>query len=120
MAPKFLSKLNKFSVPQNATLFTIIPIWVVFIVGFCITELGFGGSAGSSLYERLLCFSGFTGTLCWVGILWSQVIFRKRLKQRGYDANECLTVKAQLFPALAWISIIIQVAAMIFLVFEDW
>ncbi|NLF46728.1 MAG: hypothetical protein GX578_00245, partial [Clostridiales bacterium] len=40
--------------------------------------------------------------------------------QRGYDANECLTVKAQLFPALAWISIIIQVAAMIFLVFEDW
>ena len=120
MAPKFLSKLNRFNVPYNATLFTIIPIWVVFIVGFCITELGFGGSAGASLYERLLCFSGFTGTLCWVGILWSQVIFRKRLKQRGYDANECLTVKAQLFPALAWISIIIQVAAMIFLVFEDW
>ena len=25
MAPKFLSNLNRFSVPQNATLFTIIP-----------------------------------------------------------------------------------------------
>lgn len=120
MAPKFLSNLNKYNVPQNATIFTLIPIWIVFVLGFCITELGFGGEAGASLYERLLCFSGFTGTLCWVGILWSQALFRKKLKARGYDPQECLTVKAQLFPALCYFSIILQVAAMVCLVFEDW
>jgi len=119
MAPKFLSRLNKFSVPQNATIFTIVPIWAVFILGFCITELGFGGESGASLYERLLGFSGFTGTLCWIGILWSQCIFRRRLRKNGYDPEESLTVKARWYPGLAYFSIILQIAAMALLVFQD-
>lgn len=119
MAPKFLSKLNKFSVPQNATIFTIIPIWIVFLLGFAVEQLGMLGSGGSTLYATLLGLSGFTGTLCWVGICWSQVVFRRKLKKRGYDPQECLTVKAQLYPALSYFAIILQIAAMILLIIED-
>jgi len=119
MAPKFLSNLNKFNTPQNATLFTIIPIWLVFLMGFASDELGLWGEGGLPLYANLLGISGFTGTLCWVGICLSQVIFRKKLIARGYDPNEVLTVKARWYPGLAYFAIVLQIAAMILLVFED-
>ena len=119
MAPQFLSRLNVFNVPHNATVFTIIPCWLVFLLGFMVEQLGMLGEGGNTLYATLLGLSGFTGTLCWVGICWAQVIFRKKLKQRGYDPNECLTVKAQLFPGLAYFAIIVQIAAMILCIFED-
>ncbi len=119
MAPKFLSNLNIFNTPQNATIFTIIPIWLVFLLGFASDELGLWGEEGLPLYANLIGISGFTGTLCWVGICMSQVIFRKKLKERGYDPNEVLTVKAKWYPGLAYFAIILQIAAMILLVFED-
>ena len=119
MAPKFLSNLNVFNVPHNATVFTIIPCWLVFLLGFMVEQLGMLGEGGNTLYATLLGLSGFTGTLCWVGICWAQCIFRKKLKARGYDPNECLTVKAQLFPGLAYFAIIVQIAAMILCIFED-
>jgi amino acid permease len=71
------------------------------------------------MYIALIGIAGFTGTLCWVGILYSQILFRKRLKQRGYDPLSVLTVKAKWFPGLAWFAIIIQVAAMVLLIFEE-
>jgi amino acid permease len=77
----------------------------------------FGGD-GNPMYIALIGIAGFTGTLCWVGILYSQIVFRNKLKKRGYDPKTALTVKAVGYPALAWISIIIQVAAMILLIFE--
>ncbi len=118
MAPKFLSKLNRFNVPQNATLFTLIPIWFVFLLGFAVDILGWwGGELG--LYTALVGIAGFTGTLCWVGILFSQIRFRSRLKERGYDADEVLIVKAKWYPWLAWVSIIVQIAAMILICFEE-
>lgn len=119
MAPKFLSNLNRFNTPQNATIFTIVPIWIVFLLGFASDELQWWGENGLPLYANLLGISGFTGTLCWVGICWSQVIFRKKLKERGYDPNEVLTVKARWYPGLAYFAIALQVGAMILLVFED-
>lgn len=118
MAPKFLSNLNRFNVPQNATIFTLVPIWFVFILGFGIQELGWwGGELG--LYTALVGISGFTGTLCWVGILYSQILFRKRLKKDGYDPQKVLTVKAKWFPWLEYFAIVIQIFAMILIVFED-
>jgi AAT family amino acid transporter len=119
MAPKFLSNLNKYNTPQNATIFTIIPIWLVFLLGFASDELGLWGEGGLPLYANLLGISGFTGTLCWVSICWSQFVFRKKLKARGYDPNEVLTVKARWYPGLAVFSIVIQIGGMIMLLFED-
>ena len=118
LAPKWLSDLNRFNVPQKATIFTLVFIWFVFLFSFMIEELGMLGGEGNTLYIALIGIAGFTGTLCWVGILYSQIVFRKRLKMRGYDPNEALTVKAQWFPGLAWFAIIIQVAAMVLLIFE--
>lgn len=119
MAPKFLSNLNRFNTPQNATIFTIVPIWLVFLLGFASDELGLWGSEGLPLYANLLGISGFTGTLCWVGICISQVLFRKKLKARGYNPDEILTVKAKWYPGLAYFAILLQIGAMILLVFED-
>jgi AAT family amino acid transporter len=118
LAPKFLSKLNKYSTPQNATLFTLVFVWAVFIISFLTSEIGLMGGEDNMLYTALVGIAGFTGTLCWVGILFSQIRFRKRLKECGYDPKEALTVKAALFPALEWFAIILQVAAMILLIFE--
>jgi len=119
MAPKFLSKLNKYNTPQNATIFTIVPIWIVFLLGFASDELGMWGEGGLPLYANLLGISGFTGTLCWVGICMSQFKFRKKLKERGYDPNEILTAKARWYPGLAIFSAIVQIGGMVLLVFED-
>lgn len=119
MAPKFLSKLNHFNTPQNATIFTIVPMWIVFILGFASDELGLWGDEGLPLYANLLGISGFTGTLCWVAICWSQVVFRKKLKERGYDPNEILTVKARWYPGLAYFCNVIMIGAMLLLVFEE-
>ncbi|MDR0596145.1 MAG: amino acid permease [Clostridiales Family XIII bacterium] len=117
LAPKFLSKLNRHSTPQNATLFTLAFIWVVFVLSFVVTKGGME-EGDSPLYSALVGISGFTGTLCWVGILYSQIRFRKKLKERGYDPKESLTVKAAWFPVLEWFAIILQVAAMVLLIFE--
>jgi AAT family amino acid transporter len=118
LAPKWMSDLNRFNVPQKGTIFTLVFIWFIFLFSFLITELGMMGGESNTLYIALIGIAGFTGTLCWVGIVYSQIMFRKRLKERGYDWKESLTVKAQWFPGLAWFAIIIQVLAMILLIFE--
>lgn len=118
MAPKFLSNLNRFNTPQNATIFTIIPVWLVFLLGFASNQLGLWGEGGLPLYASLIGISGFTGTLCWVGICWSHVAFRRKLKARGYDAGEVLTLKAKWYPGLAYFAIIIQIAAMALLALQ--
>lgn len=120
LAPKFLSKLNKFHVPQNATLFTIIPIWVVFVIGYALDTLNLMGESGLNFYLRLIGLSGFTGTICWVAICWSQIVFRKRLKERGYSIDTALTVKARWYPGLAYFSTIVMIAALIAMFVEDW
>jgi|GEM_PF-75132 len=118
LAPKWLSDLNRFNVPQKGTIFTLVFIWFIFLFSFLITELGMMGGENNTLYIALIGIAGFTGTLCWVGIVYSQIVFRRRLKERGYDWKTSLTVKAQWFPGLAWFAILIQILAMILLIFE--
>ena len=118
LAPKWLSDLNRFNVPQKGTIFTLVFIWFIFLFSFLIEQLGMLGGESNTLYIALIGIAGFTGTLCWVGIVYSQIAFRKRLKERGYDWKKVLTVKAEWFPGLAWFAIIIQVAAMVLLIFE--
>ncbi|MEG1583532.1 MAG: amino acid permease [Anaerovorax sp.] len=108
LAPKGLSKLNKNANPKNAVLFTLACMWVVLMVGNLASE--------SSIYEHLLAMSGFTGTICWVGILASQIMFRRRLKKKGYDAkNLKARVKHQWIPVAA---LIIQVVGLVCLIFD--
>lgn len=109
LAPKGLSKLNKFSNPRNAVIFTLICMWIVLMMGNLASE--------SSIYENLLAMSGFTGTICWVGILGAQIVFRSRLKKKGYDTkNLKARVKHQWIPVAA---LIIQVVGLVCLVFDS-
>ncbi|EAY20228.1 Amino acid permease family protein [Trichomonas vaginalis G3] len=117
LAPEFLSRLNKNTIPLNATIFTLVFIWAVFIFGFMTEALGLFGKGGNSFYGSLLGISGFTGTLMWAGIIISQIIFRFKLKRRGYSIEKDLVSKAFLYPYLHIFSAVMQIAAMILLIY---
>ncbi|MEG0156137.1 MAG: amino acid permease [Anaerovoracaceae bacterium] len=109
LAPKFLGKLNKTANPKNAVLFTLFFMWIVLILGLISQLTG----ALESLYASLLSMSGFTGTLAWIGIIASQLVFRKRLKARGYDTSK---LQARVKPGQQWIPVFAMIAQMICLV----
>ncbi len=114
LAPKFLGKLNKRQTPRNAVIFTLIPMWLVLMTGFIYEDL---------LYEILLSMSGFTGALAWIGILFSQIIFRNKLKKNGYegDINNGL-LKAHISKNQTWIpwfAAIVQIGALVAFAFGD-
>lgn len=116
LAPKFLSKVNKQGNPRTAVLWTLAFMWVVLIIGL-ISQLT--GALGS-LYATLLSLSGFTGSVAWIGISISWVVFRKRLKANGYDPETCLKAKVQ--PGQKWIpvfSFIVQIMCLMMLAFQD-
>jgi AAT family amino acid transporter len=114
LAPKFLSHLSKNQAPRNAVIFTMAFMWIVLLMGLISEVTGFL----SDLYGSLLCMSGFTGTLAWVGIIASQKRFRVRLKKNGYEPDKIL--KARVKPAMSWIpwfALIAQIACLIMLAF---
>lgn len=91
MAPKVFSKLNKNGVPKNATIFTLCCCWITLLINVFFGE--------SDAYGILLSISGFTGTICWLSICLSQVMFRRRIMARGYTAKD-LKAPALLSPYL--------------------
>lgn len=116
LAPKFLTKVTRNGNPRNCVWFTLACMWVVLVIGLVSEITGFL----ESLYGSLLSISGFTGTLAWIGICLSQVVMRKRLKERGYDPKSCL--KAKVADWLAWLPMtgaIVQCIALVMLVLED-
>ena len=107
LAPKFLLKLSDKGTPRRAVYFTIIPMWMVLMLGYFLPD--------SNFYAYLLTMSGFTGTLAWVGIIGSQIVFRKRLRQRGYDVTQLKArVKHQWIPWFAMTAQLIGLGALAF------
>ena len=116
LAPKFLSKVTKSGNPRASVLWTLLFMWIVLVLGLISEVTGFM----TSLYTSLLSLSGFTGTLAWVGIILSQISFRKKLKKNGYDPETCL--KARVKKGHSWVpvfAVIAQLICLIMLVFED-
>ena len=108
LAPKFLSKVTKSGNPRASVLWTLLFMWIVLVLGLISEVTG------------LLSLSGFTGTLAWVGIILSQISFRKKLKKNGYDPETCL--KARVKKGQSWVpvfAVIAQLICLIMLVFED-
>lgn len=89
LAPKAFTKLNKNGVPHNATVFTLCCCWVVLAINVFFGQTDF--------YAVLISISGFTGTICWISICLSQVMFRRRIIQRGYTKKD-LKAPAPLSP----------------------
>ena len=116
LAPKFLSKVTKSGNPRASVLWTLLFMWIVLVLGLISEFTGFM----TSLYTSLLSLSGFTGTLAWVGIILSQISFRKKLKKNGSDPETCL--KARVKKGQSWVpvfAVIAQLICLIMLVFED-
>jgi AAT family amino acid transporter len=103
MAPRWLGKLNKNGVPQNATLLSIAGCWVGVIV--------FTFDTSEAVFTYLLALSGFTGAIAWISICWSQLKFRRRLEKQKYDINK-LKYRTPFFPYLTHFAIWIQVACL--------
>jgi amino acid transporter, AAT family len=111
MAPRFLSKLNRHCVPMVGTLVTLACCWVVL-------SLWWFTNGEGQLYIWLLSVSAFTGAICWISICWAQVIFRKRIYERGYtDAD--IIAPAPLSPWMpVLIGIVLEIIALVVLAFN--
>jgi AAT family amino acid transporter len=120
LAPKQFMRLNRFNVPMFATIFTIVPMWLVLLPG-ALGELGIfniPSFADSGIYLSLLYMSGFTGTICWLGIIISAMLMRKKLTARGYDVKATLKNKMPMYPALPIVGIVLMLVALIGLGFQ--
>lgn len=102
MGPQALSELNQDGIPLKATLTTLGAIWVMLLISFLFSE--------HKLYANLLAISGFTGSMCWISICWSQLRFRKTLHRKEIDH---LTFKIRGFPYLTHLSIWLQVFCLV-------
>ncbi|PKG32958.1 MAG: amino acid permease [Methanoregula sp.] len=111
MAPRFLSRLNRNCVPMVGTLVTLACCWLVL-------SLWWFTNGEGQLYIWLLSVSAFTGAICWISICWAQVVFRRRIYERGYtDAD--IVAPAPLSPWMPVIvGVILEVIALVVLAFN--
>lgn len=110
LAPKIFLRLNRYNTPQIATIFTVVPCWLFIPLAYYFGEGAF--------YTMILGMAGFTGSVCWGGIIAAQLSMRRKLKQRGYNPKEVLTVKAQLNPVLPAIGLTVIVIGLMFMAFQ--
>ena len=104
MAPHYFTRLNKQRVPARATWATLGGIWLMLGISHFFSA--------TTIYQNLLAMSGFTGTVCWISICWSQLRFRKELMREVTDLS-FLKVKAPLFPYFTYLGIWLQVFCLI-------
>ena len=110
LAPKWLGKVNRYGVPQNATLFSIAGCWVALMFQVFDPE--------NDLFIKLLAVSGFSGAIAWISICWCQLRFRHRLIAEGQDATQ-LKYKVPFFPYFTYFGIWAQVSCLALMLFSD-
>lgn len=110
MAPRWLGKVNKNGVPQNATLISILGCWVGVIV--------YTFDTSETVFTYLLALSGFAGAIAWISICWSQLRFRRRLEKQNFDINK-LKFKVPFFPYVTHFAIWVQVACLAVIAFNE-
>ncbi|MEY8714921.1 amino acid permease [Francisella philomiragia] len=109
MAPSIFRKLNSSSIPHYAVYVSIAGVWIFLILSFKLTA--------SAAFTNLLAMSGFTATICWICICWSQYNFRKQMVQK--NAIEKMVFKTPLFPYIPLFGIWIQVLCLVLTLFNE-
>lgn len=99
MGPRFIKHVNAYGVPLGATMLTLGGVWILLLFSFFCPS--------HTLYANLLAISGFTGSMCWISICWSQLRFRK--KHNLEDKNKPMIYKVRWFPFLTLVAIWVQV-----------
>ena len=99
MAPKYLTELSKHGTPQRATWLTFAVFWIMLFIVYYFPS--------HEIYVMLLAFSGFTGSLVWISICYSQLKARNqiakpiRFKMPGYPYLTIFSIVAQALCLLA-------------------
>lgn len=109
MAPSIFRKLNSSSIPHYAVYVSIAGVWIFLILSFKLTA--------SAAFTNLLAMSGFTATICWICICWSQYNFRKQMLQK--NVVEKMVFKTPLFPYIPLFGIWIQVLCLVLTLFNE-
>ena len=115
LAPKGFSKIAKNGNPRNAAIFTVIAMWVVLCVGLISQLTG----ALESLYASLLSMSGFTGTLAWIGIILSWIVFRRQYVARGYKIEDLRARVSKGQRWIPWFACLAQIVCLALMAFGD-
>ena len=110
LAPAWLGRINRFGVPQNATLFSVAGCWVALMFQVFDPE--------NDIFVKLLAISGFSGAIAWISICWSQLNFRRRLEAEGQDINQ-LKYKVPFFPYVTHFGIWAQIACLVLMAFSE-
>jgi AAT family amino acid transporter len=104
LAPAIFLRLNRFNVPQIATIVTIVPMWGFIFLSYYLGE--------GKFYKMMLAMSGFTGSICWGGILGAQLMMRYQLWRRGYVADEVLQARVVWNPVLPMIALAVIIVGL--------
>ncbi|MFA6119054.1 MAG: amino acid permease [Parachlamydiales bacterium] len=109
MAPPFLKKVDKNGVPIVTSLITLGVVWMMLIISFFLSA--------HKLYANLLALSGFTGSISWISICWSQLRYRKKLKAKMQN-DMSLEFKIKGFPYITLFAIWIQIICLLIVLFN--
>ncbi len=108
MGPKFLKKMNKQGLPLYASIFSVAGVWMMLLISYFFSA--------HQIYTYLLAISGFTGSICWISICWSQYRFRKDYVEKGNAPALFYHVKG--FPYITIFAIWLQVICLFVVLFS--
>ena len=97
-APSSLQKVSSKGVPINASIITLLMMWLVLGMTFFISP--------HALYANLLALTGFAGSISWIAICASQFYFRK--KYNSQKKQTTLSYAVKLFPYSTQVAIWLQ------------
>lgn len=107
-APRSFGKLNKYGVPMNALIFTLL---------FSLVSLLTSVMAAETLFVLLLAMSGVGGIVTWIAIAVAQYRFRKEYIAEGGKVKD-LKFRVPFFPAVPIICILMCVGIVVFTAFD--
>nr|WP_051024290.1 MULTISPECIES: amino acid permease [Bacillus] len=109
MAPKAFGKLTKRKVPFIALVFTII---------FSLLSLLTSFIAADTVFVLLMSIAGISVTISWIGIAFSQFMFRRKYLKAGGKLND-LKYKVPFYPIVPIVCILFCITILIFLAFDS-
>lgn len=109
MAPRVLGKLNRYQVPMNALILTMVVAGVSLLCSVI---------AADTLYLWLISICGLAGILGWMGICASQYCFRKQFIANGGNIEK-LKYKVPLFPLVPFLGFFLNLIIVIGLWFDE-
>ncbi|KKK39743.1 amino acid transporter [Mesobacillus campisalis] len=108
MAPRMFGALNKRKVPFSALVFTML---------FSLLSLLTSFMAADTVFVLLMSIAGISVTISWIGIAFSQLMFRRKYLQGGGKLED-LKYKVPFYPLIPIVCIVFCISILLFLAFD--